>query len=165
LAGEGAGHVTSYLYGIRFIALRLFTVYGPSQRPDLAIHKFVQSMLKDEPIAMYGDGSTSRDYTYVDDIVQGLLAAINYEQSPFEIVNLGNSETVSLKDLVRHIEDVTGKKAKIDQLPEQPGDVPRTNADISKAKKLFNYQPQTRLQDGLRNFYDWFIKNREMLIH
>ena len=165
LSGEMAGHVFSSLYGIRFIALRFFTVYGPSQRPDLAIHKFVKSILKDEPITMYGDGSTSRDYTYVDDIVQGVLSAINYDQSNFEIINLGNSDAVSLKDLIKNIEEVVGKKAVIDQQPEQIGDVPRTYADISKAKRLLNYQPTTHLKDGLKNFYDWFLKNKEILLH
>lgn len=165
LSGEMAGHVFSSLYGIRFIALRFFTVYGPSQRPDLAIHKFVKSILKDEPITMYGDGSTSRDYTYVDDIVQGVLSAINYNQSNFEIINLGNSDAVSLKDLIKNIEEVVGKKAVIDQQPEQIGDVPRTYADISKAKRLLNYQPTTQLKDGLKNFYDWFLKNKEILLH
>jgi len=165
LSGEMAGHVFSNLYGIRFIALRFFTVYGPSQRPDLAIHKFVKSILKDEPITMYGDESTSRDYTYVDDIVQGVLSAINYDQSNFEIINLGNSDAVSLKDLIKNIEEVVGKKAVIDQQPEQIGDVPRTYADISKAKRLLNYQPTTHLKDGLKNFYDWFLKNKEILLH
>jgi UDP-glucuronate 4-epimerase len=165
LAGEMAGHVFSSLYGIRFIALRFFTVYGPSQRPDLAIHKFVKAILKDQPITMYGDGSTSRDYTYVDDIVQGILAAINYDRSPFEIINLGNCDAVSLKELIESIEDITGKKAMIDQQPEQAGDVPQTFADITKAKQLLNYQPTTRLKDGLKNFYDWFLKNKELLLH
>lgn len=165
LSGEMAGHVFSSLYGIRFIALRFFTVYGPSQRPDLAIHKFVKSILKNEPIPVYGNGSTSRDYTYVDDIVQGVLSAVNYDQSIFEIINLGNSDAVSLKDLIQNIEDVVGKKAIIDQQPEQPGDVPRTFADISKAKRLLNYQPTTQLKDGLKNFYDWFLKNKEVLLH
>ena len=165
LSGEMAGHVFSSLYGIRFIALRFFTVYGPSQRPDLAIHKFIKSILKDEPITMYGDGSTSRDYTYVGDIIQGVLSAINYDQSVFEIINLGNSDAISLKDLILKIEKVVGKKAIIDQQPEQPGDVPRTFADISKAKRLLNYQPTTQLEDGLKNFYDWFLKNKEILLH
>lgn len=165
LAGEMAGHVFSKLYGIRFIALRFFTVYGPSQRPDLAIHKFIKSILKDQPVTMYGDGSTSRDYTYVDDIVNGILAAVQYDQSLFEIINLGNSYSVSLKDLVSNIEMVTGKKAMIDQQPEQAGDVPNTFADISKAKRLLNYQPSTQLQEGLKNFYEWFLKNKEILLH
>jgi UDP-glucuronate 4-epimerase len=165
LAGEMAGHVFSHLYGIRFIALRFFTVYGPSQRPDLAIHKFVKSILTDQPITMYGNGSTSRDYTYVDDIVQGVLSAISYDQSLFEIINLGNNYAVSLKDLIYNIEEVVGKKSAILQQPEQAGDVPQTFADISKAKKLLNYHPTTQLKDGLKNFYDWFLKNKKLLVH
>lgn len=165
LAGEMAGHVFSSLYGIRFIALRFFTVYGPSQRPDLAIHKFVKSILKDQPITMYGDGSTCRDYTYVGDIVQGILAAINYDQSLFEIINLGNRYAVSLKQLIENIEQVIDKKAMIEQQPDQAGDVPQTFADITKAKQLLNYQPATQLQDGLENFYEWFLKNKEILLH
>jgi UDP-glucuronate 4-epimerase len=157
--------VFSSLYGIRFIALRFFTVYGPSQRPDLAIHKFIKSMLLDQPITMYGDGSTSRDYTYVDDIVKGILSAVSYDKSVFEIINLGNNYAVSLKELIGNIEEITGSKARIDQQPEQPGDVPRTFADISKAKQLLNYQPTTKLQDGLRNFYNWFLENKQVLIH
>lgn len=164
LASEMAGHVFSSLYGIRFIALRFFTVYGPSQRPDLAIHKFVKSILRNQPITMYGDGSTSRDYTYVADIVKGVLSAINYNQSVFEIINLGNSYAVSLSELITSIEEVTGKKARIDHQPEQPGDVPQTFADISKAQRLLNYQPTTHLKEGLKNFYDWFLKNKELLL-
>jgi UDP-glucuronate 4-epimerase len=165
LAGEMAGHVVSSLYGIRFIALRFFTVYGPSQRPDLAIHKFVKSILLNQPITMYGDGSTSRDYTYVDDIIQGILAAIQYEKTLFEIINLGNHYAVSLKDLVTNIENIVGKKAVIDHQSEQPGDVPQTFADVSKAKRLLNYHPTTQLKDGLKFFYDWVLKNQELLLH
>jgi UDP-glucuronate 4-epimerase len=165
LSGEMAGHVFSSLYGIRFIALRFFTVYGPSQRPDLAIHKFIKSILTNQPITMYGDGSTSRDYTYVDDIVKGIVSAITFDKSLFEIINLGNNYAVSLKELIANIEEITGSKARIDQQPEQPGDVPRTFADISKAKELLNYQPTTKLQDGLKNFYNWFLENKEVLIH
>jgi UDP-glucuronate 4-epimerase len=165
LAGERAGHVYHKLYGLSFIALRFFTVYGPGQRPDLAIHKFTKAILKGEPITMFGDGSTSRDYTYVNDTVQGVMAAIDYNASSFEIINLGNNYAVSLKDLIAAIEEVAGKKAIINQQPEQPGDVPRTFADISKAKHLLNYQPKTELKEGLKNFYDWFLKNEEMLMH
>lgn len=165
LSGEGAGHVFSFLYGIRFIALRFFTVYGPSQRPDLAIHKFIRSILKGEPITMYGDGSTSRDYTYVDDIVNGVMAAVQYDRSLFEIINLGNNYAVSLRDLVKEIEAVTGKKAAIDQQPEQAGDVPATFADIGKAKLLLGYEPATVLRQGLENFYKWFLEHQEMLLH
>jgi UDP-glucuronate 4-epimerase len=165
LAGEMAGQVFSYLYGIRFIALRFFTVYGPSQRPDLAIHKFVRSILKDEPITMYGDGSTSRDYTYVGDIVEGVLSAIHYKSSLFEIINLGNNHAVSLKELVAHVEEVVGKKAAVNQQPEQAGDVPVTFADISKAERLLNYHPSTPLDDGLKEFYSWFLEHKNTLLH
>jgi UDP-glucuronate 4-epimerase len=165
LAGEMAGHVYHKLYGLSFIALRFFTVYGPGQRPDLAIHRFIKAILKDEPITMFGDGSTSRDYTFVDDTVQGVLAAIDYNQSSFEIINLGNNFGVSLKELISSIEEVIGKKAIIDKQPEQPGDVPITFADISKAKRLLNYQPKTELKDGLKKFYDWFLQNKEVLMH
>jgi UDP-glucuronate 4-epimerase len=157
LAGEMLGHVYSKLYGIRFIALRFFTVYGPSQRPDLAIHKFTKAILRDEPITMYGDGSTSRDYTFVDDTVQGIIAAMQYDKSDFEIINLGNNYSISLKELIAAIEDVTGKKAMIEQLPEQQGDVPKTFADIHKAKKVLGYNPQTSLQEGLKKFYQWLL--------
>ncbi len=164
LSGEMLGHVYSKLYGIRFIALRFFTVYGPAQRPDLAIHKFTKAILKGEPVTMYGDGSTSRDYTYVDDIVQGVIAAMHYDKSNFEVINLGNNYTISLKELVRAIEEVTEKKALIEQLPEQPGDVPKTFADITKAKELFGYHPRTKLKDGLKKFYDWFVENEGLLM-
>jgi UDP-glucuronate 4-epimerase len=114
---------------------------------------------------MYGDGSTSRDYTYVDDIVKGIIAAVSYDQSDFEIINLGNNYPVSLSELVSVIESVTGKKATIEKLPEQPGDVPKTFADISKAKNLLGYQPTTPLKIGIKKFYDWFIQNKEMLMN
>jgi UDP-glucuronate 4-epimerase len=165
LAGEMAGHVSSHLYGIRFIALRFFTVYGPSQRPDLAIHKFIRSILKEQPITVFGDGSTSRDYTYVDDIIKGILAAINYQASPFEIINLGNHYSIRLDQLIGEIESVMGKKAVIDRQPEQPGDVPRTYADISKARQLLGYEPATPVKEGLKNFYDWFLQHQELLLH
>ena len=165
LSGEGAGHVFSHLHGIRFIALRFFTVYGPSQRPDLAIHKFVKSILKEQSIPVYGDGSTSRDYTYVKDIVKGILAAIDYRESQFEIINLGNHYSVSLKDLISEIETVVGKKARVEYMEEQAGDVPHTFADISKAQRLLNYQPSTRLQEGLQEFYKWFLLHKEILLH
>ncbi|HEY0057352.1 MAG TPA: GDP-mannose 4,6-dehydratase [Pedobacter sp.] len=156
LSGEMLGHVYSKLYGIRFIALRFFTVYGPAQRPDLAIHKFFKSILNDEPIPVYGDGTTNRDYTYVGDTVEGVLAAIDYDKTDFEIINLGNHKTISLNELIETVETVCGKKAIIDRLPEQQGDVPRTFADISKAQALLNYHPRTELSEGLREFYKWF---------
>jgi UDP-glucuronate 4-epimerase len=165
LAGEMAGHVASHLYGLRFTALRFFTVYGPAQRPDLAIHKFIKAIETGQAFTVYGDGSTSRDYTYVADIVQGVLAAINYSATPFEIINLGNHYTVSLKELVYCIEEVTGKKAIIDTQPEQAGDVPHTFADVAKARHLLHYNPQTSLKDGVQAFYDWFLLNKELLLH
>lgn len=164
LSGEMLGHVYSKLFGIRFVALRFFTVYGPSQRPDLAIHKFTKALLKNEPITMYGDGSTSRDYTYVDDTVQGIIAAMQYKQTEFEIINIGNNYSISLKELIQNLEKVTGKKAIIEQMPEQPGDVPKTFADISKAKRLLGYEPKTSLADGLQKFYSWFKENEELLL-
>jgi UDP-glucuronate 4-epimerase len=164
LAGEMLGHVYSKLYGIRFIALRFFTVFGPGQRPDLAIHKFTKAILADKPITMYGDGSTGRDYTFVEDTVQGIIGAINYNLSDFEIINLGNSYSISLKELVAAIENVIGKKATIEQYPAQPGDVPKTFADISKAKIMLGYNPQTRLKEGLEKFHQWFLANKELLM-
>jgi UDP-glucuronate 4-epimerase len=113
---------------------------------------------------MYGNGTTSRDYTFVDDIVQGIIAAMHYDKTGFEIINLGNNYSVSLKELIAAIEDVTGKKAKIEQLPEQPGDVSKTFADITKAKQLLGYHPQKNLKDGLKKFYDWFLQNEELLM-
>lgn len=163
-AGEMLGHVYSKLFGIRFIALRFFTVYGPGQRPDLAIHKFIRAILKGEKLTMYGNGSTSRDYTYVDDILQGVIAAMKYDKSDFEIINLGNNYAVSLADLVQMIEKVTGKKAEIDYQPEQPGDVPKTFADISKAQRLLQYKTTTQLEHGLQKFYDWFRENETVLM-
>jgi len=163
LSGEMLGHVYSRLFGIRFIALRFFTVYGPRQRPDLAVHKFTKAILQNKPITMYGNGDTSRDYTYVDDIIKGVEAAMHYDKTEFEIINLGNNYSVSLNSLVQNLEEIIGKKASIERLPEQPGDVPKTFADISKAKKLLGYQPETTLKEGLLKFYEWFLENRELL--
>ena len=154
VAGELLGHVYSHLHGIRFIALRFFTVYGPRQRPDLAIQKFASCMLSGDSIPVYGDGSTRRDYTYVGDIVNGICAAMTYDRSAYEIINLGNNHTVSLAELVLSLERALGVKAHLHKCPEQPGDVPQTWADISKAKALLGYQPRTDLLDGLRRFVD-----------
>lgn len=155
LACEGLGHVYSKLFGIRFIALRFFTVYGPRQRPDLAIHKFAKMILAGEPIPFFGDGSTRRDYTYIEDILAGVRAAIDYKDTPFEILNLGNDRTISLAEMVQTLEDALGKKAIIDQQPEQPGDVPQTWADISKTQKLLGYHPKTTFQEGVEKFAEW----------
>lgn len=164
LAGEMAGHVASHLYGLRFIALRFFTVYGPGQRPDLAIHKFTKSLLRGQSIPVYGDGSTSRDYTYVEDIVSGIRAAIDYTGSLYEVVNLGNHYGIPLHELISMLESVTGLKAEIDRQPEQPGDVPHTFADISKAQRLFHYRPATPLRTGLERFWEWFNARRDLLL-
>lgn len=161
LSCEMLGHVYSHLYGIRFLALRFFTVYGPGQRPDLAIHKFFKSIINGQPIPVFGDGSTSRDYTYVEDTVRGIEAAISYQTSDFEIINLGNHRTVTLSQLILAIEESCGRKATIDPQPEQPGDVPQTYADIHKAKKLLKYNPSTDLKTGLDNFYSWYLKTQD----
>ncbi|HMG68259.1 MAG TPA: GDP-mannose 4,6-dehydratase [Chitinophagaceae bacterium] len=164
LAGEMLGHVYCKLFDIRFIALRFFTVYGPGQRPDLAIHKFTKTILNDKPITMYGDGNTSRDYTFINDTVQGIVGAMKYDKTNFEVVNLGNNYSVSLKELISAIENIVGKKAIIEQHPDQPGDVPKTFADISKAKRLFGYKPGVKLEEGLQKFYSWFSENKELLL-
>ena len=155
VCGELMGHVYTHLYGIRFLALRFFTVYGPRQRPDLAIHKFARKMLNGEEIPVFGDGSTRRDYTFVEDIVEGVMGALHYEDSMYEIINLGNHNTVSLSEMIKTLEEVLEVKAIINRLPEQPGDVPQTFADVSKAKRLFGYQPQTTFRDGIVAFKKW----------
>lgn len=157
LSCELLGHVYTNLYGIRFIALRFFTVYGPRQRPDLAIHKFAHKIMNGEAIPMFGDGSTRRDYTFIDDLLQGVRAAMDYEESDYEIINLGNHRTVSLLEMIQTIESVFEKKAIINQLPMQPGDVPQTYADISKAKQLLGYQPTTTFREGIQRFRDWMV--------
>lgn len=155
LSGEFLGHVYSHLYGIRFIALRFFTVYGPRQRPDLAIHKFARLMLAGKAIPFFGDGSTRRDYTFIDDIVWGIVAAINFTGSMHETINLGNDHTISLSEMVNGLERVLGVSAIIDWREEQPGDVPQTWANLSKAKVLLRYQPRTQFEDGLSRFATW----------
>jgi len=155
VAGELLGHVYSHLYGIRFIALRFFTVYGPRQRPDLAIHKFARLLLAGKPIPVYGDGSSRRDYTYIDDIIQGLRAAMDYTATPYEVINLGNNHTVSLREMIRALEETLGVKAELEFLPPQPGDVPQTWADVEKAGRLLSYNPNTVLSQGLKEFARW----------
>ena len=156
---ELMGHVYSKLYGIRFLGLRFFTVYGPRQRPDLAINKFVRLIEAGEPIPVFGDGSTRRDYTFIADIVEGILGSLHYTGSKFEVINLGNDQTVTLSEMIETIEAVVGKKAIIDRQPQQPGDVPQTWAEVSKAKELFNYAPTTTFKDGVAKFYDWWKEN------
>jgi UDP-glucuronate 4-epimerase len=155
VAGELIGHVYSHLYGIHFIALRFFTVYGPRQRPDLAIHKFSRMMMRGEPVPVFGDGSTRRDYTYITDIVQGIRNAMDYQATNFEVINLGNYRTVALNELIQTLEVALSIKAKREQFPEQPGDVPQTYADLEKAHRLLNYYPNTDFQTGIRNFIQW----------
>jgi UDP-glucuronate 4-epimerase len=161
IAGEFLCSTYSHLYQLRVVALRYFTVYGPRQRPDLAIHQFTRRMYAGQPIDQFGDGTTRRDYTYIDDVIQGTMAALNYDGPPFDIFNLGESETIQLNDLIAAIENALGKKAKINRLPEQPGDMPLTCADISKARKLLGYNPTTRLSDGLPRFIEWFLRNQQ----
>ena len=160
VSGELLGHTYSHLFGIRFIALRLFSVYGPRQRPDLAIYKFMNKILQGEPIPVFGDGSTSRDYTYVEDIVEGIEKAIAYQDSPYEIINLGSGKAISLSKMIGTIEEVIGLKAKINRLPIQPGDVPQTYADISKARELLGYQPKFSFQEGVLEFKAWLDLER-----
>src|SRR4051812_49289699 len=145
IGGEFLCSTYSHLYKMRVVALRFFTVYGARQRPDLAIHQFTRRIYHGQPIDQFGDGTTRRDYTYIQDILQGVVAAMRYEGAMFDVFNLGESQTIQLKDLISAIEEALGKKATINQLPEQPGDVPLPCADISKAKRLLGYNPATPL--------------------
>ena len=159
-AGELLCYVYHHLYGLNITCLRYFTVFGPRQRPDLAIHKFVKAMLAGETIPMFGDGSSGRDYTFIDDIVDGLMAALA-KSYPYEIINLGGSHPVSLKELIETIERVLGRKAEIEQLPEQPGDMRYTYADVSKAERLLGYKPKVGIEEGIRRFAEWY-KSRQV---
>jgi UDP-glucuronate 4-epimerase len=158
-AGELLCHTYSHLYGIRCVCLRFFTVYGPRQRPDLAIHKFARLIDRGQPIPVFGDGTTRRDYTYIDDILAGVLAAIDYDKTSYEVINLGESRTVELQELISLLERALDMRAVIERLPPQPGDVPQTFADITKARELLNYNPQTQIEDGIHRFIHWF-RNR-----
>ncbi len=155
LAGEQLCYTYAALYGIQTVCLRFFTVYGPRQRPDLAINKFASLIENGQPIPVYGDGSALRDYTYIDDIVSGIVAAVEYGGTPYEIINLGGGSPVSLDVMIRTVEDALGKKAERERMPVQPGDVPRTAADISKARSLLGYAPQTGFCDGIARYIDW----------
>jgi UDP-glucuronate 4-epimerase len=159
LACEALGHVYHHVYGMDIAMLRLFTVYGPRQRPDLAIHKFTKLIDAGKPIPVFGDGSTARDHTFISDILDGVMACTRKEFG-FEIFNLGESQTVKLSELVAVIESALGKKAVIDRQPLQPGDVPITYADISKAQRMLGYHPQVKVEKGIPLFVDWFRKNR-----
>jgi UDP-glucuronate 4-epimerase len=164
LAGELMCYTYAHLYGLPIVCLRFFTVYGPRQRPDLAIHKFTALMEAGQAIPVFGDGSTGRDYTYVEDIVAGVRAALDYalppDQAPFEVFNLGNSAPVTLNELIANLETATGRRASRSELPAQPGDVPLTWASIEKAGRLLRYRPATPLQRGLAKFVAWYRENR-----
>lgn len=149
----------SKLFDIQVVALRFFTVFGPRQRPDLAIRKFIDLIKENKPIPVYGDGTTIRDYTYVDDIVDGIISAINYNDTPYEIINLGGGAPVSLNQMIETIEKVLNKKATIEHLPMQLGDVNKTAADITKSKKLLNYNPKTSFKEGIIKFIEWEKSN------
>jgi UDP-glucuronate 4-epimerase len=161
LSGEMHCYTYAHLYGLPTTCLRFFTVYGPRQRPDLAIHKFTALMEADRPLPIFGDGSTGRDYTYVDDIVAGVEAALDYKPggtagAPFEVFNLGNSHPVKLVELLELLEQATGRRARREQKPLQPGDVPLTWANIAKAERLLGYRPSTSLAEGLKKFVKWY---------
>ena len=160
-AGELLCHTYTHLYGMRGVCLRFFTVYGPRQRPDLAIHKFARLISEGKPIPVFGDGTTRRDYTFIEDIVAGVRAAIDYDQSDYEVINLGESRTVELRELISLLEQELGATAKIDRQPLQPGDVPQTFADITKARQLLAYNPQTQIEAGIRKFVAWFRESRK----
>ena len=161
-AGELFGHTYAHLFGIRFVGLRFFTVYGPRQRPEMAIHLFARRILDEQPIRMFGDGSSSRDYTYIEDITEGVVAAVDRAHTidGYRIYNLGGSETTTLADLVAHLEVACGVKARVQKHPEQPGDVPRTFADVDRARRELGYAPRTPVPDGIANFVQWLRARR-----
>jgi UDP-glucuronate 4-epimerase len=168
-AGELLAHTYSHLYGMHVACLRFFTVYGPRQRPDLAIHKFARLIEEGEPIPVFGDGATERDYTYIDDILDGIEGALRYVHegaTPFEIINLGESQTITLNELIACLEDALGRRAIIRRQPAQPGDMPRTHADIGKARRLLGYRPKTPVRAGIQKFIEWFkLSLRESAVH
>ena len=155
-AGELLCHTYSHLHGLRCLCLRFFTVYGARQRPDLAIHKFARLISAGKPIPVFGDGVTRRDYTYIDDIIAGVRAAIDYDRSDYEVINLGESRTVELRELISLLEKELDQHAVIDRQPLQPGDVPQTFAEITKARRLLGYNPQTQIEMGIHHFVEWF---------
>jgi UDP-glucuronate 4-epimerase len=161
ISGEHLCGNYAHLHGMRVVCLRFFTVYGPGQRPDLAIHKFTDAIFHGRPIPRYGDGSTRRDYTYIDDIVQGVLGAMAYEGPLFDIFNLGENETTMLSELITEIERALGREAVIECLPEQQGDMPLTCADITKARRLLGYAPATRIGEGIPKFVQWYLETQQ----
>ena len=164
-ANEVMAHVYHKLFDMNIMMLRFFTVYGPKQRPDLAINKFTRLMIEGKEIPMFGDGTTSRDYTYIDDIVDGIIKSCNYcmnNQDVYEILNIGNSSPTTLKEMINTIGQALGIEPKIKQLPMQPGDVDRTYADVSKAKTLIGYEPKTTFKEGIENFVKWYKENKNL---
>lgn len=161
LTGEQLLYTYFSNYNIKSVSLRFFTVFGPKQRPDLAIRKFVQSILNDKPVEIYGDGSSVRDYVYIDDVVTAICSAISYDKTPYEIMNIGGDNSIRLDEMVKTISKVLKKDAKIKYLPKQPGDVEKTSCDNSKAKKLLNYSPKTSFEKGIENFIIWLKKQQE----
>lgn len=162
-ANEVMAHVYHKLFGMDIIMLRFFTVYGPKQRPDLAINKFTRMMLRNEEIPMFGDGTTSRDYTYIDDIVDGIYKSSKYlekNHDVYEIINLGSNNPISLMRMIQTIGKALGISPRINQLSMQPGDVEKTYADISKAKKLLGYEPKTSFEDGIAKFIEWYKRTQ-----
>ena len=162
IAAELLNYTYHTIHHLSIINLRFFTVYGPGQRPDLAINKFITALKNNKSVTLFGDGSTGRDYTYVDDTVTGIILALNYlnANSPvYEIINLGNNNPVLLKDLLQEVANAVGKKAEVIFEPEQPGDVKLTFADISKAKKLLNYSPKTSIAEGIKKYVEWIEEN------
>jgi len=158
-AGELLCYSYHHLYGINIACLRIFTAYGPRQRPEMAIHKFTRLIDQGEKIPVYGDGSSRRDYTYIDDLVDGILGVVRYHKG-FEVYNLGESQTTSLKELIRLIEEAFGRKASIEMLEFQPGDVSVTYADISKAERMLKYQPKVKMGEGIKRFVEWYKAQR-----
>ena len=159
IAGEACCHSYHHIYGIPIISLRFFTVYGPRQRPDLAINKFVRLIREGKPIPMFGDGSSERDYTFISDVVRAVLLAADYELQ-YDVINIGGSSPISLRGLIETLEQVMGRRAAIEQLPAQPGDMPRTFADISRARDVLGWAPSVPLVDGLRRFVEWYRGTR-----
>jgi UDP-glucuronate 4-epimerase len=164
MAGEQMCSNYSALYDIRTVCLRFFTVYGPRQRPDLAISKFTRLIHEDKPIDRYGDGSTARDYTFIRDIVDGILGALEYttkaDAPKCDIFNLGGSQTVTLNEMIGAIEKALDKKAQINAMPEQPGDVPLTSADVNKASTVLHFKPTTHIDTGIPEFVKWWLEMR-----
>ena len=158
-ANELMAYTYHHLYGLSVTCLRFFTVYGPRQRPEMAIYHFTEKLARGEAVPRYGDGSSARDYTYIDDIVEGILVALDVT-APFEIVNLGGSRTTTLQHLIELIATSLGTEPRVQELPPQPGDVPITFADVSKARKLWGWEPRVPIEEGIRRFVDWFRQNR-----